>query len=406
MITKKSTYNKLNLKNLNNNVVFKFFFIILLLELFLLGSGRLLEFGPLTARMLLFSLALLMSFFVMVAVRKVEKSIAFLILFFLLVVTLATLNGIISDANLNMILLDLKPLSFFLIILYFSLFIKNQKDIITIVTLIKISSILLCFLYFTFLIVMYFGIFDFGQVYDFISNNINSIKFRGDSSYNSSFFYKGFLYLNVGFIFFIFSKKKIDIFASFLLLIAILLTFTRGFVLALFLSFVFQNIIDIKNKKSFILLGLLIFAGLVSTPYFIELMGNRVASDSIRITQIQQVVDNITLVSVFIGHGFGIGIPIREMHMEITYLEIFHKQGLIGVLFWLLPLGAIIFNYINIEKKSFIVKSFFVSALFVYAESATNPFLTNPIGMTVVLLALIVLMRTREMNIKEKTIDV
>ena len=86
-------------------------------------------------------------------------------------------------------------------ILSFFLFIKTQKDVDLVVKLIKFSSFLLAILYILFLISMYFGLLDVKQVYIFISEHTDDIMFRGIDGNNASFFYKGFLYLNIGFIF-------------------------------------------------------------------------------------------------------------------------------------------------------------------------------------------------------------
>jgi len=395
----------INLKYISRNLLIKLLFVFSLLELFLLGSGRLLEIGSLTVRMILFMIMLLLSIAVVLYTQRIEKNIVFLLLSFLVLVSISTLNGLVNIADMSMVLEDLKPLFFIFMLLPFSLFIKTEKDIDLIVKLIKFSSLLMSVLYLVFLVIMYFGLLDFTKVYLFLSGKAGEFFFRGDSNDNASFFYKGFLYLNIGFIFYIFSKNKYNKFFAFILLIAILLTFTRGFLLALFASFSFFYMLDLKNKKSFLLLIFIFFIGILLAPQIIEFLGDRSKSDSIRFIQIEQVFESITPLSFFIGHGFGIGVPIREMHMEIAYLEIFHKQGILGLLFWLSILSLIVAIYKKINSKNYVVKAFLVSTFFVYVQSATNPFLNNPIGMTVVLLSLSVLSRVRYLECKEKKVQ-
>ena len=77
----------------------------------------------------------------------------------------------------------------------------------------------------------------------------------------------------------------------------------------------------------------------------IQLLGDKNWSDIIRRRQIQQVFERISIPSFLIGHGFGIGVPVRKIHMEIAYLEIFHKQGLIGLVFWLILFFVIWHHY-------------------------------------------------------------
>jgi hypothetical protein len=400
-----SNFTKLNLANISTNFFIKLFFVAMLLELFLLGSGRLLEIGPLTVRMVFFAMAMLLSIVIVLYIQKIEKNIGFLLLVFLLLISVATLNGILNGADTKLIAEDLKPLSFMVILLPFSLFVQTNKEIDLIVKLLKISSLVMALAYLVFLISMYFGLLDFTKVYAYLSGKAGEFFFRGSSDGNASFFYKGFLYLNIGFIFYIFSQNKYSKLFAFIIFVAILLTFTRGFLLALFLSFLFFYIIDLKSKKSFYFFVFILLIGALLAPYLIEFFGNRNASDSIRFIQIHQVFESITPLSFFVGHGFGIGVPIREVHMEIAYLEIFHKQGLIGLLFWLIVLSWIVVSYKKISKKSYISKAFLVSTFFVYLESATNPFLNNPIGMTVVLLSLIVLLRMRQFERREKKVQ-
>lgn len=400
-------FKKLNLTNITSNLLLKLFFILLLLELFLLGSGRLIEIGPLTARMIFFASAVFLALVIALYIQKIEKKTGIILIFFLCIISIATFNGIVSSAHIDMIVEDLKPLFFILMLLPFSLFIKTKKDITLVVKLIKLSSFILAILYLLFLVSMYLGVLDFSYVYSFLSGKSGEFFFRGHSNENASFFYKGFLYLNIGFIFYIFSKNRYSKFFALILFVAILLTFTRGFLLALFVAFLFFYTLDLRNKKSVLLMVFIVMVGIVLAPFIVELFGNRAESDSIRFIQIYQVLEAITPLSFFIGHGFGIGVPIREMHMEIAYLEIFHKQGILGLLFWFAILSLIVRTYKKINNKSYIVKSFLVSAFFVYLQSATNPFLNNPIGMTVVLLSLTVLLRMRQFENRErKIIDV
>jgi hypothetical protein len=83
--------------------------------------------------------------------------------------------------------------------------------------------------------------------------------------------------------------------------------------------------------------------------------------------------------------------------MEISYLEIFHKQGLIGLAFWASLAGAIFHQYLQ-AGPSAETDAFFYSSLFIFIESLTNQYINNPIGMSILLLSLVCLykLRTRE----------
>ncbi|MCZ6520041.1 MAG: hypothetical protein O6848_00915, partial [Bacteroidetes bacterium] len=125
----------------------------------------------------------------------------------------------------------------------------------------------------------------------------------------------------------------------------------------------------------------------------IQLLGDKNWSDIIRRRQIQQVIERISIPSFFIGHGFGMGIPVRKIHMEIAYLEIFHKQGLFGLVFWLILFFVIIHHYRQavLNQQGAAALPFFMGALFIFIQSVTNQYINNPIGLTMVLVALAVL---------------
>ena len=120
-----------------------------------------------------------------------------------------------------------------------------------------------------------------------------------------------------------------------------------------------------------------------------KLLGDREFSDNARYLQIREVVNAITPSSLIWGHGFGKGVASRPVHMEIAYLEIFHKQGLLGIAVWTFLFS----NLVSLFKKARvhstqIATAFFLSALFVFFQSLTNQYVNNPIGMGMVLIAL------------------
>lgn len=375
------------------------FFSFILLELFNMGDGRFFTIGSVTLRMILYILALIISFFILLDSKKVKRYVLWLSISFLLLISSSFFIGLINGATLYNILNDIKPLLYFLMILPFFIFINSYKRIILVVNIIKFSSFFMMMLYLIFIAFIYFGFIDFHSIYTIISKYSNDFMFRGSSSSNPTFFYKGFLYLNIGFIFFLLSPNRKNKIAALLILAAIVLTLTRGFIVGLLLTFIFGSIVEIQKKKSVILLIIIGFVIIGFAPMYMHIMGNRELSDSIRIIEFQQVIGSINFLSFFIGYGFGIGVPIKPIHMEISYLEIFHKEGLLGLFFWFTIAWMILKSYINIKDKDYIVKSFFLSAVFVYMESLTNPFLNNPIGMGMILISLISLQYIKENEI-------
>jgi len=90
------------------------------------------------------------------------------------------------------------------------------------------------------------------------------------------------------------------------------------------------------------------------------------------------------------GHGFGAQVLGRGM-IEITYANVFIKQGLIGIVFWLLPAVYLVWQLRLIRDAALrsLAMPYVMAAALVYVVSLTNPFLTNPIGLAVVLIAMV-----------------
>lgn len=404
--------NHLNIENiiLNNYISFvaekivKFFMIILLLELFLLGSGQFLSINGISFRMLLYFIAILTSIFLLFNRVRIFMQILNFLLIYLTLLFFSIIIGISNGAIILQIAENIKPLLFGLIVLPFSLFIINIERVFLVSKLIKLSGLFMGIGFILLLILLFVGYVDFNIMYERLSSDYND--FMMNDGEIPRIFYKGFLYLNIAFIFYTYSNDKYKSLILILLLLAIVLTFTRGFLLALIFSFIFISIIEIKEKNSFLLL-LAIFTCIgIFLPFYGIIFGDRNESDSMRIIQIEEVLNAITTTSFFIGHGFGIGVPTRPDGMEITFLEIFHKQGILGLFLWIGFLFYMIFNYLNIRNLTYkkIFKPFLVSTFFVYFQSLTNPYLNNPIGMSMVLLTFSVLIFIMYLESKERHI--
>ena len=94
------------------------------------------------------------------------------------------------------------------------------------------------------------------------------------------------------------------------------------------------------------------------------------------------------------GKGFGMGVPIRPIHMELTYLEIFFKQGILGLSFWLFIFFYCIYNFKKAWKNHVELNTilpWIIGVFVIYLQSITNPLLVNSIGMSFVILAMLFL---------------
>ncbi len=383
---------------LNNKTPFflKLVFIFSFYELVIGGGGRFLEIGSVTFRMLFFLIAIVVSLFMYIYKNSIKKDIVILIFSFTVLLLFSSVVGVANNAPLDLLLEDIKPLSFFYMILFFSLVVNNIEDIKMVSKIIKQGSILLSLIYLAVIILLFVGYIDFGSFY-VRQNEIGEIMFRGDSL----FFYKGFLYLCIGFFFFLLSNDKYKNLLLILIFTSIVLTLTRGFII--FTTLISCYYVFFINKEKilkwiwgFILFVLMIVGGAV----FIETVGDRSDSDTVRYVQIDQVYDNVNLISVFIGHGFGIGVPDRPIHMENSFLEIYHKQGLLGIAFWVALLGYTFFLYFKIKDIDYkkIALPFLLSVVFVFFQSLTNPFVNNPIGLSILLITIVIFSKFLELQ--------
>ena len=385
------------LNNLNKALLF-----IVLLELFLGGGGRLFPSNFLTIRMVLFFIVLAVNIPLFLLTVKIKVYTVKLLFAFTIPLVFSVIVGLINNANRSLIFEDVKPLSYFYSFIFFYLNIKNITDINRIIKLVKFCSFMMAALY----IITYFAIqnnlIDFKYLYRVLSNS-GEFAFRGEQA----FFYKGFLFMCVGFFFHNNEKYHMSKIISIILFVAIILTFMRGFIVSLILTYVIFNlyITKVNLQSAFVLIASVIFLVGILSFYQTQKIGNRKESDNVRIETIKQVYQSTSFFDILTGHGFGKGVPIREVHMEISFLEIFYKQGILGLAFWiyLLTLSLRFFRKISLKTNLYLAKPMLLSIIFVYIQSFTNPFVNNPIGMSMVIISLIslnILQENNEKNIR------
>lgn len=374
-------------------------FTVMLVEVCLGGGGRFTAWGPVSLRMVLFSGALCTVLFSMLAKEAFPKKYLRLILLFCLMISLGSIIGYVNGAEQTFLWEDVKPLLYFLALPFFSLAIRGPFEMERTAQVIKICGVILAVGFLVIVPLLYFHIVPFSQLYT-LNLSRQEFFFRGELT----FFYKGFLYLCIGILFFRFAGPKPRYWLMALLLLAVILSLTRGFIVALSLTFAVYFYYTRNSIKAYAYLFLALAVGfyggriialgseLINTSPHSNpnLLGNRLFSDEQRIVQIGEVFDQTSFSSVLLGHGFGHGVPSRPIHMEISYLEIFHKQGLLGLAFWGILAWAVWKAYRS-AASSGLADAFFLSALFVFLQSATNQYINNPIGLSMVLISLVCL---------------
>ena len=374
--------------------------ILIFVELFAFGSGRILTVsGGLTLRMLNFGLMMLLSLWYSFNKRKVPIKIVFFFSSFIFLQLMGSCIGLLNGAR-SLVFIDIKLQSYFLSILFMFFYISDIAKVKMVLAIFKYTVLGVAISYVIYLILMFNNILDFEEIYKLFSVP-KDFMFRGTSG---MFFYKGFIYLPLVLLLFLI-EKRISFLPIFILLVAIYYTQTRSFwilgVLAVFAGIIYK--LKRNNFKisliSFVIFNILLLGAFVLFSFFYNgLDGDRLKGDSIRIETVVQVIENVNVLSLFVGHGLGVGVPIRPVHMEVAYAEIFHKQGVLGLLLWFLLL-------IDSLKMMLVAKSekntaffFGISILLIYIQSLFNPFLINSMGIGFILFAYISLFRINQNN--------
>jgi hypothetical protein len=356
-------------------------FYALVWEICLGGGGRYASIGFLSPRMFIFGFAIVWS---SIFILKNRKLYAFDTNFMIAIsvgLIFSALIGALSNKSNPLILNDIGTLSFFLVYSFISQNTNSLNVIEKVSRIIKVSAIILSIGYLTILAAIFSNLIDFGSFYNYTQPS-GELFFRGDQGF---FFYKGFYYLCVGLLFLVYSNRWLAKFASAVVVTAIVLTFTRGFYVATVLSLIcgIFFIDNLKCRFMAMLICAFLFLGFLSLPFINDFQNSRRESDSVRTETFREVLDDTSILTLLVGHGFGAGVDVRPVRMENTYLEIFYKQGLVVLITifvfctWLLK--KLIATY-RVSKNRLIIP-FILSLIYLLIQTATNPFLNNPIGM-------------------------
>src|SRR5438309_103984 len=89
---------------------------LVVLEGSIFGSGRLLEIGPVTVKMLLFGLVILYTAWSLLALDRIRTSTTLLTVSLLALMGIAAVNGLSHDAKMSFIGSDVSPLLSFLVL--------------------------------------------------------------------------------------------------------------------------------------------------------------------------------------------------------------------------------------------------------------------------------------------------
>lgn len=368
-------------------------YTVTVLELFLGGGGRLLEFGPVTLRMVLFGLCVFASIALLLFYKSNDvNAVLFslgLTLAYMFVHGLGFFNGAAKGADWADLLNDLQPSLYWMLAPFFAIMLGSVNVVRSTATMLCISGVALATVYLISVAGLWSGILQFDKFYQALDST-GEFFFRGENF----FFYKGFLYLAISSVFLMFVKGRLSNIALFLVIVALTLTLTRGFVISTAAAIIFM-LFGLRRWKSlavaFVLTlvsGFFVWFYLPGTS--IGFAEQREMSNNVRLDDLSFMLENASAATFLIGEGFGSYINER-LNIENSFLWIGWKLGVVGLIFWLFPLVMAFIYYRRIDKSDLnyhLGSAFFYSIFLVYVQTGSNPFLNNPIGLSFVLISL------------------
>lgn len=420
-------------------------------ELFIGGGGRLIEFGPISIRQMLFLLVLATFAFRIIKDKKIldrnvntffSLNTASIAVYMLVAwFGVSTLIGIIHHHAISIIAMDFFRVSFFLLYFPLAYYISEERyKKGTILNVLKYSSFIVAI--FTILVSL-IGKTIFNNNFDVFYDFINSIM-KDDLFFrpSHSVFYKSHFFVLLGLLISfnsVLNKQgsKMDVVNIIVCLISIIWSETRGFLLAIMFGILFIVAMDVKTftdnvkglqkkasqlfRSKFMLkkiaISLLI---VIAVPFMYKYMTiERFGTDTVtqqkpadhqkkkEETQVNDVSVNARMefihaskglvfknASTFMfGNGYGTSIAGRTTGIEMSFLEILIEQGVIGLALWLYVCFVIFYNYHHIYKARGSVETTDISLLACIAAlmmlTNINPFINNPLGIGFILITLV-----------------
>ena len=369
----------------------KVLLIVIVLEVSLGGGGRLFDIGSISPRIMLFGLALAYTGVALFYRQKLPREFVCLVAMFVALSGISALISVQESQPVMAVLSDFKPLAYFLMLPFFAITIRKVDDVLLVGRFLKFSALFLSILYLGVMACWKLGGLTAVQMYAWLNPDHTAeaeFLFRGDST----FFFKALIYVGVGVFFFVVEKNRNWHGAALILLLAIAVTMTRGAWLAVFMVLAAWAFFSAANwlKGTLLAVGLLL-VGVMGVVLINEILPSAAQSNAIRVNDMWALWGTTwSWGTVLLGRGFGADVLGRQA-IEITYVNVLFKQGMVGIFFWFLPAIYLTWqmHFIRDARLRSLAMPYFVAAAFVYVVSLTNPFLTNPIGMAIVMIAMV-----------------
>ena len=367
-------------------------FIVMLLELFIGGGGRLIAFGPLTLRMVLFGTCLIVfGFSVYLRLRRLDgQRLAFgLVLFYLIVHIFGLIIGAMNRADPADMFPEFQHSLYWLTAPFFAMVLQSPVMVQRASIVVRVAGVILAIAYFMVLALLAVGKISILEILPLLHES-GEVIVRGDNF----LFYKGFLYLGISIVFFIGIRGRFSTFLAGIVWVALVLTLTRGFLLSTSIAVLMMLVAQgrrVATTFALIMIMVAAFVILVYVPSQKDAAYSEQRSESTdqRARDFFAIVDNMTPTTFLIGEGYGAEENDRQ-EIENSFLWAQWKLGVMGPVFWLTPLFLCAYFYVKIPNRRHhrTATALFFGTVLVYVETLTNPFLNNPIGLSFVLVAI------------------
>ena len=360
-----------------------------LVERFIGGNGYLTDLGGVRLRVWLsvLCLAWVVLTFVMQPSTRIAKNVWAVLALFMGATLIGTLTGLGGGIDLKFILAELKGLLYFPMIMFFALAIRDREDVELVAKLLLGCAILQAVIFVGLMILIHAELLNFHSIYLSLKSDEFIFRHIPEHEFGLGFFFKGAFHLGIATLFLLFVPKFRNYALAALVIIALVFTETRGLWLAFGLAGI-AGILILRKSAGYLALSIGAL-GAASLLLFTDaaLLFGRADSDNVRLNDLKWIIENFDMRRIVTGYGMGAFIDERS-RIEMTYLEIFFKQGLIGLLPWIAIYLVNLIAWLEIKgEDARLALVFHLSTLYVYLATATNTFLTGSIGMCIVLLS-------------------
>jgi hypothetical protein len=366
-------------------------FTVTLAELFMGGGGRLLHMGPVTLRMILFAICLVVgAVAILFRLRSMDgQRLAFgLVMTYLLVHVFGLLIGAVNGAEFSDMISEFQQSLYWLAAPFFALVLQSPTMVYKTSVLVRLAGVLLALGYIAVLALLAIGRLSILEVLPILTDS-GEVIVRGENF----LFYKGFLYLGLAIIFFVAIRGRFWRTLVILVGVALVLTLTRGFLLSVSVSVLLMLAAQgrrVVAGMALVAVAIGAFIVFIYVPSLNEkISSSQTESNTQRQQDFREIVDHVTPQSLLIGEGYGAMVNDR-FNIENTFLWAVWKLGVTGLLFWVMPLGLCAYYYLKIPNRSghATASAFFFGTVLVNFQTLTNPYLNNPIGLSFVIAAI------------------